>query len=451
MQTLDATPSPKKTWNDGRIEEFNEAVFSIIEEIERSREGNGSAEVNLDGTVFPGQIDFTRYDSDRPLPNISFVDTTFCDFSDFQGVVFSGSADFKESNFSANARFNKTRFTGMAHFEDAKFRADVEFSGAVFFERATFENATFNYAEFNGTTFHGDADFERFSISYQIMFSKADVRGSADFSGTSGTTEESERARSLYVKSATQDVPDEQARMIKQVAAIGDSKTFPSALFDSVHFHGMCDFNNRQFLDRTSFNNTIFEYAPKFHNTRLHQDTDFMGAKFRDVRSDDAARNYRTLKLAMEQVRARQEEAMFFALEQRSLRHRADTPRLACWASWIYDWTSDYGQNFLRPVTRAAQLLAASWLVYWIAFGYFAVPSGPPMGHAGDIFVFALQQIFRPFELWTSRYAMLQGLSALGTGGIPFLVKLVATVQSLATFGLLTLFLLSLRKRFRMI
>ena len=51
-----------------------------------------------------------------------------------------------------------------------------------------------------------------------------------------------------------------------------------------------------------------------------------VAAQFEDTQSNHAARAYRTLKLAMGDVRARNEEAMFYALEQDALQSRRLAP-----------------------------------------------------------------------------------------------------------------------------
>ena len=88
--------------------------------------------------------------------------------------------------------------------------------------------------------------------------------------------------------------------------------------FSHAHFDGQVSFTNRRFGDPTVFRPAIFEKAPDFHGAELHQGTEFPGIKgFPDTRSEGAVAAYRTLKLAMEQLRARDEQGMFFALEQK--------------------------------------------------------------------------------------------------------------------------------------
>ena len=84
-------------------------------------------------------------------------------------------------------------------------------------------------------------------------------------------------------------------------------------------------------------------------------------------------------------------------------------------------------------------------------FSFFSKPQVPPWGRGADIFIFGLEQIFRPFEVWSWRYEIAEAFETLGIDELPLLIKAAATVETLVTYGLLTLFLLALRKRFRML
>ena len=97
------------------------------------------------------------------------------------------------------------------------------------------------------------------------------------------------------------------------------------------------------------------------------------------------------------------------------------------------------------------ELFAAFWLIYWLLFGYLSRDPGPPMGRGLDIILFGAQQIFRPFEIWSWRYEIAVPFETLGIDELPLLIKAAATVETLVMYGLLTLFLLALRKRFRML
>ena len=251
MRDAAGNASPKAGWDDDKVDDFNQAVFHIIDAaIDAGNEDDHEAD--LTGVVFPGGVNFGRYGKERPFPSVRF-----------RKAAFSGYASFSEAAFSGDAYFRKAVFSGIA-----------DFSGA---------------AETPG-----------------IGGRRYDMR----LTGT----------------------PNEDSAWQVEGEAVLPAKsscsTFQFISFSGATFGKAIDFNNRRFTDTTRFRGTIFERAPKFHNAVLHQDTDFEGAKFRDVRSPDAERNYRTLKLAMETLRSRREEAMFFALEQRSLRHQPATPRM---------------------------------------------------------------------------------------------------------------------------
>ncbi len=219
------------------------------------------------------------------------------------------------------------------------------------------------------------------------------------------------------------------------------ANTFHFVTFENVVFNGSASFLNRQFLDTTSFKGCVFQQAPAFHNCTLHQDTNFDGTKFLDMSSEDAVRAYRTLKLAMENVRARQEEAMFYALEQKSLRSRKDTPWSVWTASHLYHLTSNYGRTFLRPLGWLLGVTVVSFFIY-AAFGSISL-----WGHLVD---FTIEQLVRPLSVWlpTSEKSLhkLFGENLLVQLGI----KVIATFQSIFSLSLLALFLLALRRRFKM-
>jgi hypothetical protein len=224
---------------------------------------------------------------------------------------------------------------------------------------------------------------------------------------------------------------------------------FRWADFSRARFDGPAVFSNRRFTDTTSFADVTFHSAPEFHNAVLHQGTDFTGAVFKD-RSGGAAPAYRTLKLAMEQVRARDEEGMFYALEMESRRRRKDTPKAVKLFSLLYEAGSDYGRSLARPLV----LLGGVTLLFY--FLYAALGTDGREAYPGAPLRFVLEQIVRPFALLTADYARAAGTSDYAgwvralLDGAPFAARALAAIQSLASLGLIALFLLALRRRFRM-
>ena len=95
------------------------------------------------------------------------------------------------------------------------------------------------------------------------------------------------------------------------------------------------------------------------------------------------------------------------------------------------------------------------WISFWLINSF---SDGKSIGDillviksGGDgllsILVFTLEQMFRPFYIWSEHTSpTAQSLLKKHSLLIPFL----ASLQSLFTIGLLTLFLLALRRRFKM-
>jgi hypothetical protein len=207
-------------------------------------------------------------------------------------------------------------------------------------------------------------------------------------------------------------------------------------------FDNSVSFNNRGFLQTAVFKGCTFTKAPEFHNCALHQDTDFDGAKFLD-KSPDAARAYRTLKLAMENLRARQEEAMFYALEQRSRRAMKTTPMSVKAASWLYEKTASYGESYIRPLLGVVLTAVFFSLVYGVIAFFLSSPSLTLYESSRFALHFALDQLLRPFRPMNFNPQTLPA-------GITMVMRLAATLQSVTSLSFLALFLLALRRRFKM-
>jgi hypothetical protein len=217
---------------------------------------------------------------------------------------------------------------------------------------------------------------------------------------------------------------------------------------------------------------------------------------FRDTHTLEAAQAYRTLKLGMASMKARAEEGMFFTLEQRSLRNAALSnyyrklktlrEHLVAWfhstrlkqnepvkingpdedkhadvaapiysnaamrlhevaLSWMYDSFSEFGRNALRP----AWCVIVLWLLFAIV--YAAIKGGPLDPTAEFDFnllrrsmLFSVEQVLRPLYVWGANTETLYQREA-----IPPAVQLLASLQSVMSFALLSLSLLALNWRFK--
>ncbi len=176
------------------VEEFNEEVFKRINEVKRHnsipiaspsgpvlRNEKELIPCNLSGTVFEGNINFTRFNS---LPPVDFSFAKFNGDVSFSGVSFSREADFRNATFNGKADFNKTTFKeGL--FSGAIFSKEVNFSGTKFVGTANFLIAKFSGAVyFFRATFDGKADFAG-AVFKWVNFLEATFNGDANFMGTS--------------------------------------------------------------------------------------------------------------------------------------------------------------------------------------------------------------------------------------------------------------------------
>lgn len=375
MEDADGHSGPKAGWDKARIKDFNDLIFAHIKEAQRD-----AVAADLTGVVFPGFINFGQFDRSSPLPAISFSYAVFSDLAGFINAAFSGYTHFGNAVFSSRVYFRGAAFSDFANFYNAAFSDLTVFNNAVFSGRTVFNNAVF---------------------SGHAYFDEAVFVGNANFYGGAGD-------------------------------GAAPSNIFRHIGFENTKFTKKADFTNRRFLDTTVFRNTFFGMAPEFHNAELHQDTDFTWAKFPDTESEHAVRAYRTLKLAMGNVRAREEEAMFYALEQESLRKRRDTSWSVKTASLIYKLTADYGRSFVRPLVG---LLIVEFVFYYFYNGARIIAVD---GTAGAAFDFTIRQMVQPFFVWTDTAAGLYWL------------KFLAGLQSILSFGLITLFILAVRRRFKL-
>jgi hypothetical protein len=152
----------------------------------------------------------------------------------------------------------------------------------------------------------------------------------------------------------------------------------------------------------------------------------------------------------MEKFGARDEQAMFFALEQDARARKASTPKSVKLFSKLYDLTSSYGQDYIRPLYWLLMVLLSSVVLYKWSISHLLNKEGPSFFTLLSI---AVEQIVRPFQVWFPEY--LTKTLNLDTGtkfadGWMLLFKLIGTVQSLASLGLIAASLLALRRRFKL-
>jgi uncharacterized protein YjbI with pentapeptide repeats len=227
----------------------------------------------------------------------------------------------------------------------------------------------------------------------------------------------------------------------------GTGNCFHAVSFAGAEFRDRAVFINRHLKAAADFRHCTFARAPEFHGADIHQAVQFPDeSAFSDTTSENAAASYRTLKLAMEQNRARHEEAMFFALEQKSLRNTStQITRLDWFASWTYETVARYGQSYARPLAG----LGISWFVFSAA--YAILMTGPldvcalTWAVVGRAMMISLEQIVNPFWIWRKTQVEIEDVVGIHTDS----VKLLATLESVISVAFVALVILGLRWRFK--
>lgn len=474
---VDGRGRKKREWGEEDIDAFNNAVIQYITQAIKK-----DKPADCTGVIFPGAISFQSLSEDRQtLPPISFANAKFSDHTKFTGVRFSARTSFLEAHFGNSTDFRNANFGDRVSFERGQFGNSVTFGGATFgkgvnfaaarfgtgarFSKTTFgpeaylgevnfvSNVTFRRAQFGKdavfasaqigpgsqfgeTVFDDGLSFERAAFGGGIKFGHATFGGRANFKDAIFTN---------YVV-----FDGSHFKGHADFSAHTPGESFPNIGFREVRFDHIVRYSNRNFRNSTDFSNAVFGVAPDFHGCSLHQSTLFTGAKFLDrIDSEveiDAASAYRTLKLAMEELRARNEQARFFALEQKALRASGQIKGWNKLFSWLYELTANYGQSFIRPLVCLLVAFAVFFGLYlWIdascvGIDQIACPNGTRVPNIRDNLNYTFQQLFLPFQPFRQRAS---------DNDIRLVKSMLAAFHSVLNFTFLALFLLALRWRFK--
>ena len=352
--------------------------------------------------------------------------------SSFENCVFDSGTKFCGAQFLANTKFNQCSFSDSVTFEgcvfeqsysmiECKFGNDISFRNAKFYDRCTFTNCKCgDNLSFNGTTFTSREselslchfDFKNFSAGAHASFDGSNFNGYVNFS----------RSKNFE-----------------------DAKGFETVSFRRSIFGGRVSFANQLFNNETDFRNCVFHVAPDFHGAELHSNIKFAGSQFLDVGNEDpdsAASAYRTLRIFMEQNRNKFYQARFFGLEQIAQRKSSEWSWLEKGFSVLYDRLAGYGTNIggLFFGVLVCSLLPSALYAY--------IGKNPDFNWIEGA-TYNFQQVFQPFSVWSYKYASpFSDMSIWATKkGV---LQFCGTLQSILVFAFLALFLLALRKRFKM-
>lgn len=415
----------KNSWSDDKISEFNNEIYNYLES------DFFSSVIDFSGVIFPGNIDFSNkrivkkiiFDEAKFIGDINFEETKFSDTVFFTGAVFYGRANFENTIFESKVFLNgitskkpisfiKATFIKYVDFQGCNFSHVSIFSSCKFHDEVYFNNAVFSRALFTNVNFVG-----------QVFFNDTVHNGTLDFSNSKFNSD-------AFFEN-------------KDVGGMDAVKAaFDYMIFDGSKFLSVCNFNNRTFMNATSFESVEFNIAPEFHNSVLHQDTRFINAIFNDVNNKSVGA-YRTLKLAMENIRDRREEGKFFILEQKCIRS-GEVDLFTKFISWLYEVLSNYGQSISKPVVALIILFLAFGVNYSIIASPVVSPELPvSLKIIQNGMQFSLEQIVNPLHIWKNSG------SVLFDGKVTFGVKILTLFQSVLSLSLIALFILSLRWNFK--
>lgn len=329
--------------------------------------------------VFIGKVSFRKckFNEAAEFEKTHFYDDAiFAEISTSSSIKFKGSKFGGQSNFCSaairqSADFSRCEFQGKAAFNNSKLWAEIEFRESNFFSEAefihisdanniSFTNTKFEkkivftrnivgQSNFSGAQFKNEAIFSMSAFKGEHYFNKCIFFAHTSFRGCEFSDhvefDLAEFKKTLNFSCLLTESEPKEAREIKNIS------------FSGCKFLGTANFNNRIFSSKLNYAKKViqkkeyfteFVKAPTFHGCKFHQDTSFHGAIFYQDHGDEAARAYRTLKLAFEQLKSTREEQRFFKHEM-----QAERPELTGW-KWLFSSTyglfSDYGFSILRPL-----------------------------------------------------------------------------------------------------
>ncbi len=280
----------------------------------------------------------------------------------------------------------------------------AEFGNKTLSENKDFE-ASFIHSIFNNdccfpeAKFYCDAIFSEAVFDHSTWFDEAEFYGLALFSGN-------------------------------EIRSNGKISFKGTKFFSDQHTPA---FDNRIFSAPITFEKAVFTLPPEFNNTKLHHSADFREAKFINTEFTSAS-YYRILKLLMEEARNYPMEGRFHALEEACLKKNEYAGILEKIASNLYSKIAEYGQNFLRPLL----FLFIIQICAFIGYMYFL----PNVKFKESLSV-TLDQLFKPVTS-LNKYACAMPDTNL------LIMKIISLFHFILSISLITLFLLALRRRFRL-
>lgn len=334
---------------------------------------------------YKNTIDFRKVDFEKVLFNLSHF--RFGDASDFSESKWGRSTRFDGATWGDKCKFFKTIWGNDCGFRQARWGQFCNFEGAKWGDMCRFQNSTWgSHCVLDDSEWGDLSNFQNANFGSYVHFQSCVWGGGLHFWATQFGLQTIFRG-SIFLGS------------VKFVSKSETKLNFNEIDFSGCEFRGKAEFSGRSFIGKTNFGLTdnknkkcleiesdgrivygengypkfinievpirpvVFSVAPLFHGSELHQDTSFEGAQFPPASgSEEAARAYRTLKLAFSKQQAIREEQRFFRLEmeEETLRETG----LKRWLFQAYKTFSDYGFSVTRPLMYGVLGVLCLTLVY---------------------------------------------------------------------------------------
>jgi len=417
----------------------------------------------------------------------------FSGAADFSLAQFSGAADFRGAEFSDAAYFLGAQFSGAAGFSWARFSGEVGFSWAQFSDEADFQFARFSGAAyFRYTRFNGAAYITRARVERLMDFYYASLRNRLLFEGTEFAQEARVLLWSIDFVHGTSDVTLEEGHRKGQVIEPAGQVVFRdiSAGMNRVSFlhtdiltdrllvrfsNVKWETNPREFIfdakfafarhpewneetlaDMTGLPPEVIKKLPELFfadkpepdketpEQRAQREAQEM-ADCELLVKQDVERIAREIRLATEKYGSYSDAGDYHVAEMEY--RRVQARGFFRFALWLYKVISNYGESPSLALRRLGELwLASANLYFW--FGH---------DHCSPVLWRFWADAGWGKVLERAGWALLASIVNMVPGYFRFQretmtcwhVVLLMAIQALFGVGILALFLLAIRRRFR--
>ncbi len=293
----------------------------------------------------------------------------------FSKAVFKKNVSFNTTTFRKNADFVEVQFLDAANFQTAAFVEHAIFGGTVFKSHADFTNASIQkIAHFKESNFEKGVTFEKIRFVEDANFSGVKFNAFVNFEGAQFLNNAIFKSTKFYSSAIYRNAEFHQQCRFDNIVDIYTLIWEPETLFE-----GEADFENALFKNVGHFERVQFKnYIPSFlgvdnATTRLEFSSDNYFAKT-DV-SEDAIKRFGLLKRLADEHGQTDQALMFNAFELRAKAKQLNAGSILKITTNLYEYVSDYGRSFAKPMLWYGVLICLSALFAMIYSTYSDSPA----------------------------------------------------------------------------